>query len=746
MVSFTLQGTARPAIDYVVPPLTATFAAGSPTARVEVTLATPADAIPSTRTLTLNLNSSGTYNLGNDTSATINLIYEAGGLYVASLRIPDFSTGSTASGSASLQMSPDGTSGIVNVNFFGLSSPQTVAYIRLGDKNQVGIELVRLPNGQVTALQWTLRASGNLSIADIQTALRDGRVFVSVQTELLPTGELVGSFVRSTGSTAFVPPDAPPALPLSPLSATDAARFLAQATFGPTQADIDSLTGQAPAVLNTWITGQFNAPVSSHRSETQADFDNFVRTPDKTTVGTSSRHYAWWKIAVKGQDQLRQRVAFALSQILVVSEVNDTIAGEPLNLAGYQDMLAQHAFGNYRTLLEQVSLSPIMGVYLSHLRNNKGTFNAQGVPLTYPDENYAREVMQLFSVGLNLLHPDGSLILDSAGSPIPVYDQQTIAETAKVFTGWGFASASANPSFFGAAKDYSQPMRLYPNNHDNTAKTILGGRVLPANQGGLQDLKDTLDTLFNHPNTGPFICRQLIQRLVTSNPSPGYIYRVARVFADNGSGVRGDLGAVVRAILLDYEARSTAEATSVDFGKLREPVLRATAMLRALGGESNSGRFPISAGNTDNNLGQTALRSPTVFNFFIPGYIQPGQLARAGLVAPEFQILTDTTGITIPNFLRGYLYANRPAATDTASQTIGLRPDAATLALTQTPSALIARLNLLLTSGSMSAYEANQLAAAIDRMPAATSDANRLERYRSAVYVMLTTPRGAVQK
>ena len=730
----------------MVPPLTASFAAGSATARVEVTLAAPADAIPSTRTLTLTLNSSAAYNLGAETSATINLIFEAGGLYVASLRVPDFSTGSTASGSASLQMSPDGASGIVNVNFFGLSSPQTVAYIRLGDKNQVGVELVRLPNGQVTALQWTLRASGNLTVADIQTALREGRVFVSVQTELLPTGELVGSFVRSTGSTVFVAPDAPPALPASPLTAIDAARFLSQATFGPTMPEINSLTGKSLADLNSWITAQFNVPASSHRSETLADFDAFVRTPEKTTVGTSSRHYAWWKIAVKGQDQLRQRVAFALSQILVVSEAKDTIAGEPLNLAAYQDMLAQHAFGNYRTLLEQVSLSPIMGVYLSHLRNNKGTFNAQGVPLTYPDENYAREVMQLFSVGLNQLHPDGSLILDSSGAPIPVYDQQTIVETAKVFTGWGFASTATNPSFFGAAKDYSQPMRLYPNNHDNTAKTIVGGRVLPANQGGLQDLKDTLDTLFNHANTGPFICRQLIQRLVTSNPSPGYIYRVARVFADNGSGVRGDLGAVVRAILLDYEARSTAKLTAVDVGKLREPLLRVTSMLRSLGGDSNSGRFPISAGNTDNNLGQTALRSPTVFNFFIPGYIQPGVLARAGLVAPEFQILTDTTGITIPNFLRGYLYANRPAVTDTASQTIGLRPDAATLALTETPAALVQHLNLLLADGSMNGYETRQLESAIGRMPAATSDSNRLERFRSAVYLTLVSPKGAVQK
>jgi len=726
--------------------LTATFAAGQGSVLLNVTLANPADAGASTRTLTVALDSSNAYNLGAQPSATLTLVYESGGLYVASLRVPFFSTGSTASGSASLQMSPDGTYGTVNVNFFGLSSPQTVAYIRLGDKNQVGVEMVRLPNGQVTGLRWTFRASGNLSVADILAALQDGRIFVSVQTELLPTGELVGSFVRSTGSAAFVPPEPPPAVSNSPLSATDASRFLTQATFGPTLGEIESLTGKSQADLNAWISAQFAVPASSHRTETQADFDAFVRTPEKTTVGSSSRNYAWWKIVVKGPDQLRQRVAFALSQIFVVSEANDAIPAVPVDLAGYYDMLAQHAFGSFRTLLEQVSLSPVMGVYLSHLRNNKGTFNAQGMPLTYPDENYAREVMQLFSVGLNQLHPDGSLVLDSAGAPIPVYDQQTIAETAKVFTGWGFASTATNPSFFGAAKNYAQPMQLYPNYHDNSSKTILGGRILPANQGGVLDLRDTLDTLFNHPNTGPFICRQLIQRLVTSNPSPGYIYRVAQVFANNGAGVRGDLGTVVRAILLDHEARSSTKAGAVDFGKLREPLLRATSLLRSLGGDSNSGRIPISASNTDNSLAQTALNSPTVFNFYIPSYIQAGALARSGLVAPEFQILTDTTAISTPNFLRSYIYASRPTATNAASQTVGLLPDAATLALTATPRVLVDRLNLLLAGGSMGLRDVNLLTAAIERMPAATSDSNRLERFRSAVYLMLVAPMGAVQK
>lgn len=722
------------------------FAPGASTATLEITPYGVVEPTPVQKTVTLTLTSRAEYLLGSASTATVTFTLPPGPLYASSLRVPETSTGSSASGAASLRLSSDGTFAQVSVNFHGLSSAQTVAYLRLGDKNQVGTELARLPSGQVSNHRWTLRATGNLTTSDVLNALQNGRIFVSIQTVNLPGGELVGSFTHATGSTVFVPPDAPPALPATALSAVEAARFLTQATFGPKKAEIDALTQSPPAVVNTWIATQIDLPASSLRAEAQADFVAFSQPGGSTSVSNTNRQAAWWKVAVKGQDQLRQRVAFALSQIFVVSETNGVLSGNPSALAGYYDLLVQHAFGNYRTLLEEVSMSPVMGVYLSHLRNGKATFNAQGVQLTYPDENYAREIMQLFSIGLNQLHPDGSLVLDVNGTPIPVYTQQTVAETAKVFTGWGFASTASNPSFYGAASNYNQRMRLYPNFHDTTAKTIVGGRVLPANQGGEADLRDTLDTLFHHSNTAPFISRQLIQRLVTSNPSPGYIYRVAQVFANNGSGVRGDLGAVIRAILTDYEARSANAAAGATYGKLREPILRATALLRGLGGDSNSGRIAITAGTTENNLGQTPLRSPTVFNFFSPNYVHPGALARAGLFAPEFQVLTDYTAIATPNVLRGYIQARRAVSTDTANQTVALAPDPATLALTQTPQVLVDQLNLVLAGGRLSRSTVDRIVAAITAMPAATTDANREERYRSAVYLVLTTPQGAIQK
>jgi uncharacterized protein (DUF1800 family) len=386
-----------------------------------------------------------------------------------------------------------------------------------------------------------------------------------------------------------------------------------------------------------------------------------------------------------------------------------------------------------------------MGIYLSHLRNPRGTYNAQGVQTSFPDENYAREVMQLFTIGINQLHPDGSLKLDPTGAPIPTYDQKTISETAKVFTGWSYASTAANPNFTGGGANYLRPMQAYAAFHDVSAKTIVGGRVLPANQTAQKDLADTLDALFQHPNTGVFIARQLIQRLVTSNPSPGYIYRVGRVFADNGNGIRGDLGAVVRAILTDYEARSPQMLESASFGKLREPILRATALARGLGAGSNSGRIPYLAGQTDPSLAQTPMRAPTVFNFFEPDYVQPGLLAAAGLYAPEYQILNDTTAMTVPNFLWNQIYAGRAAVTDTDNQTVGARFDAATLTLANTPALLVEQFGLRLAAGALPKATTDRIVQAITAMPA-TNDATRLERVRSAAYLIVSSPAGAIQK
>jgi uncharacterized protein (DUF1800 family) len=456
--------------------------------------------------------------------------------------------------------------------------------------------------------------------------------------------------------------------------------------------------------------------------------------------GGAHRQSAWWKIVVTGPDQLRQRVAFALSEILVASDLNGTIGQWQEGAANYYDIFVNGAFGNFRDVLEQVSLNPIMGIYLSSLRNAKA---ANG---TTPDENYAREVMQLFTIGLNELNPDGTLRLDPNGQPIPTYTQDTIVQTAKVFTGWAFANttpnATANANLFrGTAaqgEQYLLPMMLWPAFHDDTEKTIVGGRVLPAGQGGLKDLKDTLDALFNHPNTGPFIARQLIQRLVTSNPSPGYVYRVSQAFANNGAGVRGDLGAVVRAILLDYEARSPAVASTATFGKLKEPLLRGTALFRAFDAKSNSGRFYIP--NAEGNLAQASLRAPTVFNFFEPNFVLPGAVASAGLYAPEYQIMTDTTAITQPNFYYTYVASTR--STNPADQT-PLPVFDPLIPVAANPTQLVDTLNLLFASGSISSGASAKIVNAVTTMPNGTP---ALEKVRMAVYLTLTSPAAAVQK
>ena len=308
-------------------------------------------------------------------------------------------------------------------------------------------------------------------------------------------------------------------------------------------------------------------------------------------------------------------------------------------------------------------------------------------------------------------------------------------------------NATANANLFRAGpavSAYLDPMMLWPAFHDDTAKTIIGGKVLPPGQGGIKDLADTLDALFQHPNTGPFISRQLIQRLVTSNPSPGYIYRVSQVFANNGAGVRGDLGAVVRAILTDYEARSNAVASTATFGKLKEPLLRATAIFRAFDAASNLGRYAIN--NPEGALAQAAMRAPTVFNFFEPNFVLPGAVAEAGLFAPEYQILTDTTALTQPNFYYGYIYANR-STTDMAQATIGLNLTP-WLPLARTPQQLVDSVNLLLAAGAVPKRDSDRMVAAINAMPAgtATSTAADLERVRSAIYLAITSPHGAIQK
>jgi uncharacterized protein (DUF1800 family) len=389
-------------------------------------------------------------------------------------------------------------------------------------------------------------------------------------------------------------------------------------------------------------------------------------------------HETWWKNAVTAPDQLRQRVATAYSEIFVVSEINDTVDGQIPGLCTYYDMLADDAFVNFRQLLADITLHPIMGEYLNMRGNKKAT------PPASPNENYAREVMQLFSIGLYMLQPDGTLMLDANGQPIPTYDQTTITNFAQVFTGWDLngtgvviptiISNGATPPLgvvSNFTSKYQKPMVLTQSNHSTTVKNLLvypgaatwpyGATTqpsqIPANSGqtGTVELNFALDNIFNHPNVGPFICRQLIQRLVGSNPSPAYVYRVAQVFNNDGTGVRGNMQAVIQAILTDYEARSPSLLTEPGYGHMREPMIRTANILRSCSATSKSGKWHI--GNTDTTMSQTIFRSPTVFNFFDPHFSQPGVVQQAGLVSPEFDIIFETTITNTQNVIYTGIYA-----------------------------------------------------------------------------------------
>ena len=737
-IDYTISGTAAAGVDFQPLPGRVTIPAGATSATVSF-VPKPNPDNTNNRTATLTITPNLSYGVGAHDRAGVTIYSNSGTLYVSNLRAFSNAASSTAYGTATIQLAPDEKSAVVNVSFSNLSSPEVVAHLAI-DGNYV----FNLPQGQVNNAFWSLSSIGTYSTADLVAALKAGKVTVSIDTAQYPAGELGGGFVRSSGSAVFNPPAAPPALDLAKITQTDAARFLTQATFGPTQADISAVMTKG---YHAWINEQMTFGPASHRRETVDDFrrnatNGGTGTRDPVSLayerpGGAHRQAAWWKIAVTGQDQLRQRTAFALSQILVASDLNGTIGQWQEGAANYYDIFVNGAFGNFRDVLEQVSLSPIMGIYLSALRNAKA---ANG---TTPDENYAREIMQLFTIGLNELNPDGTLRLDPNGQPIPTYTQDTIVQTAKVFTGWAYANATPNATantnlFRGSPANYIDSMMLWPAFHDDTAKTIVGGQVLPAGQGGIKDLKDTLDALFNHPNTAPFISRQLIQRLVTSNPSPGYIYRVSQVFANNGAGVRGDLGAVVRAILLDYEARSPAVASTATFGKLKEPLLRGTALFRAFNARSNDGRFNIP--NAEGNLAQAALRAPTVFNFFEPNFVLPGATAAAGLYAPEYQIMTDTTAITQPNFYYTYIVSNRSA--NPAEQT-PLPVFDSQVALAATPTQLVDNLSLLLTGGTMPSAVSTRIVNALNSLPASTP---ALEKVRVAVYLTVTSPSGAIQK
>ena len=549
--------------------------------------------------------------------------------------------------------------------------------------------------------------------------------------------------VVADGQAPIYPPDTSASYPVATwtppakLSDLEAARFLKQATFGPTDADIAHLKAIG---ISAWIDEQLALPATSHLAllDKVAQFQgaksnliNLANTANmmglpgtamamSATPQTEDRLYTWWTHAVSAPDQLRQRVAFALSEILVISDKGGALRNYPRGCTNYYDLLVKRIApgGNYRDLLEDVTFNPMMGTWLTMIRSSKAR----------PDENYPREIMQLFSIGLEYLNTDGTFKRDGSGNAIPSYTQAEILELSRAFTGWTY---NRSPAFtWTNSTDDINPMMSFEDYHDRGRKVILGGATIPAGQTAPQDVRRALDIIVGHPNVGPFLAKRLIQRLVTSNPSSAYIYRVASKFNDNGKGVRGDLCALVKAVLLDPEARNVDNGPGA--GKLSEPILRLTRLLRAFQTPPSSnppvlGRHVLSNGG--DSLGQWPMQSPTVFNFFHVDYQPPGGIQSAGLYAPEFEITTELSTVDTSN----YFYDGSAYGFSTNAGPRDMPDWSSLVAVAGNADTLANRIETLVLARPMSADLRSNIAKVLALYPTSTSDGVR------AVMQMLTS-------
>ena len=543
--------------------------------------------------------------------------------------------------------------------------------------------------------------------------------------------------------------------PVPVVTPEDAARFLDQATFGATDADIRNLSMIG---FQAWLNEQFSMPLNPQEPGVEQAL--IVNNPPCATTDLTCNaglfvqndqdeglvQDSFWQNALTANDELRQRVVYALTQLLVISSNNTTsIQNMPRGEANYYDVLGADAFGNFRQLLEDVTLNPMMGQFLSMLGNDKG--NAT----TDPDENYAREVMQLFTIGLWQLNDDGSQKLDGSGQPIATYSNDDVKGLAKVFTGysWNVPGDSSDSAWSNCCIYVSPghgedllPMQPYPSHHSTLEKQFLGVDIPAGSSDPAADLKIALDTLFNHPNLPAFFSKQMIQHLVTSNPSPAYVNRVAQVFKDDGTGVRGNLQAVITAILMDPEARDTAgDVANPQFGKVREALIRYTEWARAFTAQSRTGSF--NNGSTEDpiwGLGEMSLRSPTVFNWFAPGYVPPNtSIAAAGLGAPEMQMTNVSTVVGYINYMQDAIGASATAGPDMFSSY------ATEMSLAATPDQLMDRINLMLMAGQMNSTLYNQILAAVSSIPIPTGsqsaiNAALLARVQTAIYLTMASP------
>ncbi|MBX2815855.1 MAG: DUF1800 domain-containing protein [Saprospiraceae bacterium] len=531
----------------------------------------------------------------------------------------------------------------------------------------------------------------------------------------------------------------------------EASRFLAQATMGFEPEDIDQVmvTG-----IEGWIDQQFELPPTDFL-QLLYDVDDEVQAWNLSLGADSSEfgglpyynilNYAWWEMVVKKPDLLRNKIAYALSQILVVS-ANSDLEGHGDALASYYDIFLKHASGNYRDILMEVSLHPAMGFYLSHLNNPK----ANPAENIHPDENYAREFLQLFTIGLYELNSDGSHRKDQNGRDIPTYDQTDVKEFAKIWTGLG--PSDVRPNMYDVEADFgldiyladmTQPMMMYEDYHQSGEKHLLNGTVVPDGQSGMEDIADAVDNVFEHPNVGPFIALRLIQRLVKSNPTPAYVGRVAAAFNNNGNGVRGDMKAVIKSILLDQEARSCGAQLDPNHGRLREPLVRYTHYAKVLDMEQYYDRFWNNGYTFWESTGQSIFGSPSVFNFYAPDYRPNGAIAAAQQVAPEFQIHNSRTSVEFFNQVNRWTMYNQIMDSWEEEDPSPFLDKSALKRYARDPEVLINKLDLLLTHGQLSDATRQLIHEAL---LAQIYRDYREDRVELAIYLIMISPDYAILK
>lgn len=527
-----------------------------------------------------------------------------------------------------------------------------------------------------------------------------------------------------------------------PATTADAARFLTITTFGPTEDDINDVMRIG---YSAWVKDQFGKPLRTLSNQLP------IVGPDERIEGDDASAL-FWDPAVNGEDQLRQRVAFALSQLLVVSINDGGVDRYGVSLAAYMDSLQRGAFGNYRTLLQEITYSPTMGLYLTYIGNRRADMDTGAVP----DENYAREIMQLFTIGLVELNRDGTVRTDGSGRAIETYDNMDVTELAKVFTGLWWADLP-----FGRQQGQvtplieERPMTMNQSDHSPASKSFLG-MTIPAATPGDESITMALDHLFGHSNTAPFVSEQLIQRLVTSNPSPAYVERVVTAFENGratlpngeeiGSGNRGDMRAVVAAVITDIEAIGPDSLNNPAHGKVREPVIRFIHWARAFDAQNITieGDSQLRDTSRPDRLNQQPFASPSVFNFYRPGYVAPQtNTADAGLVAPELQITDASSIIGYYNFMDRYIRRSPTASTN------NFAPDYFDeLALATDPEALVERMNLLLMAGQMRDTTRARMLEAMEALPISQNnpDRDRRERVQAAVLMATSAPEFLVQR